>query len=242
MIWSRNRGCRRGAALARAAAATATIAWLAACAVREPDIVRPDTTQPDAATSAAEPVRPPSAPPVALSAFEWPVPAGWRTETIPFPLGFAPSIPYSGVEELRFAPGMFTAGSDELWTYAFVWWLDGDVAFDAATLNAELAAYFTGLSLAVEQREGFDPKDAAAVAKLAPAGPAESGAARWEGTVSVYDAFVTHARVELNLEVRARRCAAQDRSVALFTVSPQPKDHAVWAQLAALRDAFHCAE
>lgn len=170
----------------------------------------------------------------------WPLPDGWRPETIPFPLGFAPTIPYVGVEELRFAPGMFKAGSDDFWTYAFVWWLHGDVAFDAATLNAELATYFEGLSLAVEQREGFDPNDAAVVAKLVPATSAEENVERWEGTVSTYDPFATHARIELNLRVRAFRCAAQDRTVAVFTVSPQPAGHALWTELTALADAFRC--
>jgi len=39
--------------------------------------------------------------------FRWPVAEGWRKETIPFPLEFARDLPFSGVEELRFAPGMF---------------------------------------------------------------------------------------------------------------------------------------
>ena len=223
--------------MAHVLAATATIATLTACAAREPDIA-----QPEAEAAAVERVEPISAPPAAALPFAWPVPAGWKSETIPFPLGFAPTLPYAGFEELRFTPGMFKAGSDEMWSYAFVWWLNGDVAFDAATLNADLAAYFGGLSLAVEQREGFDPRDAAAVAKLASVDPAANGAARWKGAVSAYDAFVTHARVELNLEVRVFRCAARDRTVALFTVSPQPDDHAVWTRLAALRDAFRCPE
>jgi hypothetical protein len=210
---------------------------LAACAAPAPDITGRDTE-----AAATKPVEPPSAPPVAAAPFAWPVPAGWKSETIPFPLGFAPALPYTGVEELRFAPGMFTAGSDEFWTYAFVWWLHGDVALDAATLNSNLAAYYAGLSTAVEQRENFDPQDAAAVAALAPAPSDEAGAARWVGTVSAYDAFVTHARVALNLEVRVFRCAAQDRTVALFTVSPQPAGHAIWKQLAALRKSFRCTQ
>jgi hypothetical protein len=236
MISNSDRERRRSAALARVLASTATIAGLTACAAHEPDIA-----QRDIEADAKERVEPPSAPSDAALPFAWPLPAGWRPETIPFPLGFAPSLPYAGVEELRFAPGMFTAGSDDFWTYAFVWWLHGDIAFDATTLNADLATYFSGLSVAVEQRENFDPHDAAAVAKLSPAS-AEPGAARWVGTVSAYDPFVTHARVELNVEVRVFRCAAQDRTVALFTISPQPDAHAVWTQLAALRDAFRCPE
>jgi hypothetical protein len=217
-------------------ASIATIAWLSACSAHQPDVAQPD---PEANTT--EPVETSSAPSAAASTFAWPVPAGWGTETIPFPLGFAPTLPYVGVEELRFAPGMFTAGSDESWTYAFVWWLHGDVAFDAATLNADLVAYFSGLSLAVEQRENFDPQDAVAVAKLSPAVSAKAGVERWAGTVSVHDAFVTHARVDLSVDVRVFRCATQDRTVALFTLSPQPDGHAVWTQLAALREAFRCS-
>ena len=60
--------------------------------------------------------------------FHLPTPEGWRTETIPFPLEFAPELDYEGVEELRFAPGMFTEGAEDYWTYAFVWWLPSDVA------------------------------------------------------------------------------------------------------------------
>jgi hypothetical protein len=237
MIWSRARERCRDAGLALVLASTATVAWLTACAAREPV-----TKQPDIEASTTQPVESPSAPSAETLPFAWPIPVGWKAETIPFPLGFAPALPYVGVEELRFAPGMFSAGSDEFWTYAFVWWLHGDVAFDAATLNADLASYFGGLSLAVETRESFDPHDAAAVAKLSPADSEETGHARWVGTVSVYDAFVTHARIELDLDVRVFRCAAQDRTVALFTVSPQPEGHAVWTHLAALRDTFRCPE
>src|SRR5688500_6206534 len=57
--------------------------------------------------------------------FAWSVSPGWRTETIPFPLPFAPELPHRGLVELRFSPGMFKADSEELWTYSFVWWLEG---------------------------------------------------------------------------------------------------------------------
>ena len=43
--------------------------------------------------------------------FSMPTPEGWRTETIPFPLEFAPELEYEGLEELRFAPGMFDAAA-----------------------------------------------------------------------------------------------------------------------------------
>ena len=38
--------------------------------------------------------------------FTMPTPEGWRNETIPFPLEFAPNLGYEGIEEIRFSPGM----------------------------------------------------------------------------------------------------------------------------------------
>ncbi len=89
--------------------------------------------------------------------FTMPVPDGWRTETIPFPLDFAPELPYQGLEELRFAPGMFEDGSDGFWTYAFVWWLPLDTRLDAETLASDLESYFRGLTRAVSEAREFDP-------------------------------------------------------------------------------------
>jgi hypothetical protein len=54
--------------------------------------------------------------------FVLPTPEGWRTETLHFPLEFAPQLPYQGLEELRFSPGMFKPGREDFWTYAFVFW------------------------------------------------------------------------------------------------------------------------
>src|SRR6187402_1986296 len=64
-------------------------------------------------------------------AFAWPTPAGWRSETIPFPLDFAPSLPYRGTEELRFAPGFFEPTSETYFTYSFVWLVEGEPSFGA---------------------------------------------------------------------------------------------------------------
>lgn len=217
----------------------------AACANRAPDA--PESPSPEvAATPAVESTSEPSGErtgeptPPAPSTFNWPLPTGWRAETIPFPLGFAPTIPHRGVEELRFAPGMFEAGSEDFWTYAFVWWLEGDVALDADTLNEELALYFEGLSAAVEGPD-FDAERAKVVAQLAPAPADDATRTRWRGTVSSYDAFATQARIELQVEVERYRCEAQDRTVAMFSISPQPRGHAVWSELASIVDSFRCS-
>jgi len=149
--------------------------------------------------------------------FEWPIPAGWKHETIPFPLDFAPMLPYHGVEELRFMPGFFKADAPDYWSYAFVWWLTDAPALDGPTLSADLAQYFRGLATAVgKDKYTFDPQRFRA--DLAATG---SAAERMlSGDVSSYDPFVTGQELVLHVEVRLQRCPLSGRDALLFLISP----------------------
>src|SRR3954468_9210935 len=87
----------------RAALLTAALAFAAGCQTAAP---KPDAAEHDGDEA-----------PARAPAFEWPKPeGGWKTETIPFPLDFAPTIPLQGVEELRFAPGMFKPEAPGYWS------------------------------------------------------------------------------------------------------------------------------
>jgi len=98
----------------------------------------------------------------AKPAFSWPTPDGWRSETIPFPLDFAPTIPHKGVEMLRFPPGFATASAPDFWAYDFVWWID-DATLTAPVFEKETAEYFRGLCTAIGGKKfTFDPKRFAA--------------------------------------------------------------------------------
>src|SRR5262245_48641243 len=104
-----------------------------------------------------------SAPPVKSAPVEakpsWPVPEGWKSETIPFPLDFAPSLAHRGVEELRFPPGFLKAGAPNRWSYAFEWNLQDSADLDADTLGRELVEYFRGLLVNVDgDKKRFDPQ------------------------------------------------------------------------------------
>src|SRR5262245_29619798 len=70
---------------------------------------------------------------------------GWGIERFLIPISFAPSIPYKGVEDIRFTPGWAKKTSNEYWSYAFLWYLDGTVTFDAKTIENNLKEYYTGL-------------------------------------------------------------------------------------------------
>jgi hypothetical protein len=77
--------------------------------------------------------------------YHLPIPKDWGVERFLIPISFAPEIPYKGVEDIRFTPGWAKIKTDEYWTYAFLWYLDGSVKMDAETIARDLKAYYTGL-------------------------------------------------------------------------------------------------
>jgi hypothetical protein len=100
----------------------------------------PATTQPAAHATAS----------AGSGAPAWQAPAGWKSEVIPFPLDFAPALAHRGVEELRFAPGMFDPSAPGYFSYAFAWRLQDSAQLTADQLGDELTAYFRGLLVAVD--------------------------------------------------------------------------------------------
>lgn len=181
----------------------------------------------------------PEAPEAPEVPFFMPTPEGWRTETIPFPLGFAPELAYEGLEEIRFAPGMFEEGAEDFWSYAFVWWVPSATSFDAETLSKDLENYFRGLSQAVAQGRGFDTGEAVFAASIE-AQAADEGSQRFAGRVQTLDAFATRRPIELDVRIEIWACEGQERRVAFFSLSPQPPSHAIWQTLHSLREGFRC--
>jgi hypothetical protein len=143
----------------------------------------------------------------------WPIPTGWKHELIPFPLEFAPDIHHRGAEELRFPPGFLDVGAPGRWSYAFVWRCDDAAELDAASLAAELTAYFRGLLVAVDgDKHRFD---ADAITVAAAPGPDSSFAI----SAHIIDAFRDASAIELG--GTARRTACGGGSVWAFVLAPQ---------------------
>jgi hypothetical protein len=170
--------------------------------------------------------------------FSWPVPEGWRKETIPFPLEFAPDLKHKGVEELRFGPGFSHPQEPDFWSYDFVWRLDDESVVDEKTLADELTRYFRGLNMAVGGKKyGFD---AARFKASVTAVPAPAGSAAFRGRVESYDAFATGEPIVLNVEARRESCPDGRRRFVSFAISPQAPDAAVWKSLREETAAFRC--
>jgi hypothetical protein len=175
--------------------------------------------------------------------FRWPVPQGWPKETIPFPLGFAPEVPYKGTEEIRFSPGMFDPKAPGYWTYTFVWWLEGEPDVSAGALSGHMSRYFSGLCRAVGgTKYQFAP--ARFKVELAPAkGQVVAdghGVTRLQGTADLYEAFATGKELRLNLEVHTWDCPQSHRRVVRILASPQPLTGEGTKALRDCAAAFHC--
>jgi hypothetical protein len=157
--------------------------------------------------------------------FFWTVPAGWRTETIPFPLDFAPSLNHRGVEEVRFSPGMFKPGAPDFWSYAFVWWLEDEAAPN--DLAGELTTYFRGLC--GEVAKGKFVLDLSRI-KARLSGPS--------GRIDSYDCFKTGKPIVLNAHVVSKRCGTS--TAVAFALSPAHRSAPIWTSLDELLSTLTC--
>ncbi|MEZ4365816.1 MAG: hypothetical protein R2939_05960 [Kofleriaceae bacterium] len=177
-----------------------------------------------------EPVE--AAPTAAAAEPSWPVPEGWNAEVIPFPLGFAPALPHTGVEVLRFPPGFLDPDSGEYWSYTFVWRTNDPAELGAAPLGDELTTYFRGLVAAVDTAE-----EIAAPAREAIAASAVAAAARFDLVVRTHDASRTKLPVEL--VGWASRDACADGG-ALWRIVLAPAATTIRAQLDELAVSATC--
>lgn len=173
--------------------------------------------------------------------FHLPTPEGWRTETLPFPLEFAPELEYQGLEELRFAPGMFQEGSADFWSYVFVWWVPEETRFETQRLQTDLEGYFRGLTTAVAEARDFDPGEPEFEVQLEPIESSTPDPVQWEGTAATYDVFVSREPLQLGLRIDIIPCPSQGHVAAIFLLSPQPRDHSIWEVLESFRGDFRCS-
>ena len=169
--------------------------------------------------------------------YDFPIPKDWGTEKIPFPISFAPAIPYKGIEEIRFMPGWSKATSDAYWTYAFLWYIDGKQKIDVKTLESHLKIYYEGLAAATPSV----PKE-----KLIPVVVTnktekicDNGEAYYEGTVLMLN-YMSQKPMTLNYKISVTTCKGQDKTIVFFKLSPQGYVHYVWKGLDKVCHDFKC--
>lgn len=169
--------------------------------------------------------------------YELPTPAGWGTEKIPFPIGFAPSIEYKGIEEIRFMPGWARKDSADYWSYVFLWQLEGVLVFEPGILEEKMKVYYEGLAAATKSvpREKLIP----VVAKLK-YDPIPKGQNRdFSGTIEMLD-YMKQTKQVLNVKIHSRVLPSENKTMVWFELSPQSFTHPLWKDLEKIRKEAKC--
>lgn len=166
-----------------------------------------------------------------------PTPIDWGVERFLVPPSFAPSILYKGVEDIRFAPGWAKSSSEEYWSYAFLWYLEGKPVITEATLEKDLKAYYTGLIEANTNgaRAAGQSISVTTQFKSDPSGTQSA----FTGTITMLD-YMTCKPIILQGRVRVRSSNEPDKSFVFFELSPQPFTHSIWKSLDQLWQDFAC--
>lgn len=168
---------------------------------------------------------------------------GWGIERFPIPIEFAPKIPYKGVEDVRFTTGWSKADSDEYWSYAFLWYVEGQQVLDSKIIETNLSMYFDGLvNRNIEKRQlpkELIKKTKANFKKLA--NPEGEDEATFIGTIQMID-YMGKQPITLQSTVHLRKCPGTDHTIIFHQFSPCERSAPVWSKLDGLWSTFHCSE
>ena len=164
---------------------------------------------------------------------------GWGIERFLIPISFAPSIPYKGVEDIRFTPGWAKKATNEYWSYAFLWYLDGTPAFDANTIENNLKAYYTGLIKVNSDSSKIAGKFFPVTSSIRSRTAENEDLKTFEGSVYMLD-YMSLQPITLNVVIHIRKCAGKDKTFVFHEISPMPYTDEVWKRLDQLWVNFKC--
>ena len=169
-------------------------------------------------------------------------PEGWYVERFLIPIGFAPEIPYQGVEDIRFAPGWSKVKSDGYWTYAFLWYLNDRPKTNAKIVEKNLNAYYTGL-IAGRINSGKIPPDQSVSVKTAfnKVKTDKGDLKTFRGTIYMLD-YMDQKPITLNCIVHLKTCSGQNKTFIFFELSPKPYSDDIWQSLNQLWTDFRCGK
>ena len=168
------------------------------------------------------------------------IPKDWAIERFLIPISFAPQISYKGVDDIRFTPGWGNVKSDEYWTYAFLWYLDGAPKTDAKIIADNLKAYYTGLIDI--NRENYKVP----IEKLIPVVTSFKEVETYNGDVKTYNGtiemldYMQQKPITLNCIVHLTSCPEENKTILFYELSPKPFTHKNWQSLNQLWSGFTC--
>lgn len=170
--------------------------------------------------------------------YELPIPKDWTIERFLIPISFAPQIPYKGVEDIRFTPGWGKVKSDEYWSYAFLWYLEGDIKIDASIIDSNLKAYYTGL-VGINGRNIPGEKLIPVVTSFKETKKDKGDLKTYVGTIRMTD-YMEQKPIVLNCKAHLKSCLGENKTFIFYELSPQPLSHNIWLSLDKLWFDFKC--
>ena len=173
----------------------------------------------------------------------------WKGERIQLPPPFAPAMKLKGIEEVRFAPGMFDAASDTFFSYAFVFSVPKEQELTQQMIQQEILAYYRGLAGAILKRKGVDADTGKFTFKLEQAKdatgtpekvPASAKAIQYHGELVWVEPFVTAKPQVLHFEIQSWTDPARSRNYLFVCTSPKARwdSDATWKELRSIRRTF----
>ncbi|MEO6718917.1 MAG: hypothetical protein ABIN67_01085 [Ferruginibacter sp.] len=158
-------------------------------------------------------------------------PAGWDVERFLIPIGFAPQIPYKGVEDIRFTPGWAKVTTDDYWSYTFLWYLDSLPQMGEQVIQTNLQAYYTGL---VEINKGAykipEEKIFPAKAIIKKTKTTKGDHETYSGTIEMLD-YMEQKPLILNCLIHVRPYKEKGKTVIFHELSPKAFSHKIWLSL-----------
>lgn len=165
-------------------------------------------------------------------------PAGWGVERFPIPISFAPKIPYKGIEDIRFTPGWGKAESADYWSYAFLWYLEGQQKLTANIVEINLKEYYTGL-VTVMHGDSSDNKSMTVEAVIKKVKTQKGDLKTFYGSVYMLD-YMANKPIALCCKVHLKSCAGQNKTYIFYQISPKHYSNNIWQSLDILWTDFRC--
>jgi hypothetical protein len=167
-----------------------------------------------------------------------PIPKDWTVERFLIPITFAPQISYKGVEDIRFTPGWSKVNSDEYWSYAFLWYLDGKITMDPKIIDSNLKAYYTGL-ISINGRNIPGEKLIPVVTSFQEVKKDKSDLKTFVGTIKMTD-YMSQKPIILNCKAHLKSCLEENKTILFYELSPRPFSHNIWLSLDKIWLDFKC--
>lgn len=173
--------------------------------------------------------------------FKIPTPKGWAKESIELPPSFAKNMKWKGIEELRFAPGMFKSDAADFFSYALLFWLPDDQKIDTKAMEKELLEYYRGLAKAVSENKKLevDVSTFTLTIKDEKEKPAKRTGGEevtaYVGELKWTEPFATGKSQTLRMEIQTWHSDKQKHHCVFICASPQPETGEIWKALREIR-------